>query len=266
MRMHTLLVLYWAIVSFVFGAIVGSFLNVVIVRLPREESIVSPRSRCPQCGSPIRPYDNVPILSYFLLGGRCRICGRKIPVRYLVVELVTALIFVALYFKWGVTPALGVFIVFCAAMIAVFWIDLEHMIIPDAISLNFLPVGIAAAVTGSIPGVSWFYSFIGVALGGVLLYIPARIYEQIRGVEGLGGGDVKLLAMIGAFLGPYGVIFVLFVSSTLGSLVGLAGMLIGRTGSTTPIPFGPFLSIAAVLYVLVGQQLTTRFLALTPFL
>ncbi len=252
--------LFLAIASFVLGSVIGSFLNVVIVRLPREKSIVSPRSQCPQCGSLIRWYDNIPILSYLLLLGRCRDCSGRISARYLVTELVTAFLFLAVYLKWGATPTSGVYWAFCSVMIAIFWIDLEHMIIPDVISLNCIPVGISAAIVGIIPGTDWKNSLIGTILGAAVLWVPAEVYRRIRGIEGLGGGDIKLLAMIGAFTGPFGVLFVLLVASTLGAVIGLLGMATRRTESTTPIPFGPFLTLAALLYALAGQEIIKRVL------
>ena len=251
--------LFFSIFSFLFGAAVGSFLNVVIVRLPQQESLVSPPSRCPKCGRSIRFYDNIPILSWLMLGGRCRDCDQRIPVRYPLVELSTALMFTGLFLVWGLQPATLVYFCFCAAMIAVFWIDLKHMIIPDAISLNLIPVGMACSVAGLLPDMNWKQSLFGFVLGGLVLYVPAAIYEKLRGIEGLGGGDVKLLAMIGAFTGPVGVLFVLFVSSTVGSLFGLVGMASAGAGSTTPIPFGPFITSAAVLYVFAGTRILAAF-------
>ena len=253
--MFTTYFVLWAVYFFVLGAAVGSFLNVVIVRIPFEQSIVVPRSKCPTCGSQIRAYDNIPLLSYLLLHARCRDCGTHISIRYPLVELITAVCFLGLYMKYGLSPALGVFGVFCAAMIVVFCIDLEHMIIPDAISLNLIPVGMASAVIGILPDMDWKSSLIGFVLGGAVLYVPALIYFLIRGVEGLGGGDVKLLAMMGAFLGPYGVIFVLLASSFVGSIVGILGMIFRKTDSTTPIPYGPFIAGAGMLYVFVGQEI-----------
>jgi leader peptidase (prepilin peptidase)/N-methyltransferase len=176
------------------------------------------------------------------------------------VELTTGLVFAALHQKFGLTPALGVFCIFCAAMIAVFWIDLDHLIIPDAISLNGIPIGVAASITGAIPGMDWKLSLFGTVLGGAVLYVPAVLYEIVRGVEGLGGGDVKLLAMMGAFLGPSGVIFVLLLSSTLGSAAGLAALIARRGSSTTPIPYGPFLTVSAVAYLFVGDRVIDFFL------
>ena len=258
--------LVWAVGCFLIGAIVGSFLNVVIARVPVDESIVHPPSHCPECDHPIRWYDNIPIVGYFVLLGRCRDCGGRISIRYPFIEFLFAGLSLALYWKYDLSPAFVVFFVFIAAMIAVFWIDLDHMIIPDVISLNGTVVGLAAATGGLLPGVTWPDSYIGLILGGLILYIPAVVYEKIRGIEGLGGGDIKLLAMIGTFVGPYGVIFVLFFASFIGSLTAFAGMALRRTESSTPIPFGPFLSAAAVLYVFVGQEAMVRFLDFSRYL
>ncbi len=250
---------YWVMGSFLFGAIVGSFLNVVIVRLPQEKSIAMPASHCQTCGEIIRFFDNIPILSFLMLRGRCRHCGTRISFRYPLVEFITACLCTGMYVKWGVTPAAGVFFVFCSAMVAVFWIDLDHMIIPDAISLPGMAVGLLAAILGFIPDLDWKLSVVGLVLGGAILYVPAVIYKKIRGIEGLGGGDIKLLAMMGAFTGPYGVIFILFLSSLIGSLAALIGMGFRRNGAATPIPFGPFLTASALVYVFAGREIIARF-------
>jgi leader peptidase (prepilin peptidase) / N-methyltransferase len=239
----------------------GSFLNVVILRVPLGESIVSPGSRCPKCRQPIRFYDNVPILSFIILGGRCRDCGAPISWRYPLIEFISACLSLGLYYKFGFTPAYLILFAFCASMLIIFWIDLDHMIIPDTISLGGLIVGVVATVFGIIPGMTWKMSVIGLMFGALVLYIPAVVYEKLRGIEGLGGGDVKLLAMIGAFCGPYGALFVLIVSSLVGSLAGILNMAFRGGSSTTPIPFGPFLASAAVLYVFAGQIIIQQFLA-----
>jgi leader peptidase (prepilin peptidase) / N-methyltransferase len=251
--MDTHLHLFLAISCFCFGAIVGSFLNVVIVRLPHDESLVYPPSRCPHCGHPIRGYDNIPLVSYLFLWGKCRDCGSRISVRYPLIEAVTAMLATALYLKDGITPASCVFFLFCAAMVVVFWIDYYHMIIPDVISLNGLAVGVIASTVQWIPGMTWSTSLLGALAGGLILYVPAVIYEKVRGVEGLGRGDIKLLAMIGAFIGPVGVVFVLFFSSLTGCLAALVTLFRGAH-STTPIPFGPFLTCSAVFFVFVGAD------------
>ncbi|MEW6350337.1 MAG: prepilin peptidase [Thermodesulfobacteriota bacterium] len=253
--MHVSLDTFWALSSFVFGSMLGSFLNVVICRMPEGRSVVFPPSHCPVCGAHIRFYDNIPILSYLFLRARCRDCAHPISIRYPVIELITACLSTAIYFKFGPTPAYAVFMVLCAALVAIFWIDLDHMIIPDVISLNGIPVGMACSIVGWIPEMDWFTSITGFLLGGAILYVPAILYEKLRGVEGLGGGDIKLLAMMGTFIGPYGVVFVLTVSSLLGSIVGLCGMLFRGASSTTHIPFGPFLTASAVLYIFAGPAI-----------
>lgn len=257
---------FWAVWSFMFGAIVGSFLNVVIVRLPEGRSVVFPSSRCPSCGKEIRFYDNIPILSYFILLGRCRTCGTRFSFRYPAIEFLTACLSAALFWRFGLSPELFVFFLFCSAMVVVFWIDLDHMIIPDIISLNGLAVGMVAASAGVLQGMNWKLSVGGALMGGAILYFPAVIYEKIRGVEGLGGGDIKLLAMIGAFTGPLGVIFVLFFASLAGTIFALICMTVKGTRSTTPIPFGPFLTTAAVTYVFASPLLISFFHGFQPLI
>lgn len=256
----------WAIYVFAMGTVVGSFLNVVIYRLPRHESLITPGSRCPHCHTPIRYRDNVPILSYILLRGRCRECQSLISPRYAIVELVTGLLFLSLFLRFGLTPALPVYAVFCSALVAVFVIDLDHMIIPDAISLNFMPVGLACSIAGFIPGMDPRASFVGLVFGGAILLLPALLYELLRGVEGLGGGDVKLMAMMGTFVGPVGVVFTLMTSSLVGSLVGLLGIAFGKTGAGAPIPYGPFLVGGAVLYLFAGELAIKALFGVSPYL
>ncbi len=253
--MHAGLDTIWALSAFLFGSMLGSFLNVVICRVPEGRSVVFPPSHCPVCGAHIRFYDNIPILSYLFLRGKCRDCAQRISSRYPFIELTTACLSTAIYFKFGPTPAYGVFVLLCAALVVVFWIDLDHMIIPDVISLNGIPVGLVCSIVGLIPEMDWVASITGFLLGGAILYVPAIVYEKLRGVEGLGGGDIKLLAMMGTFIGPYGVVFVLAVSSLLGSIVGLCGMMLRAASSTTHIPFGPFLTASAVAYIFAGPRI-----------
>ena len=257
--------LFCAVTFFLFGAVVGSFLNVVIIRVPLEESLVHPPSRCPHCGHAVRFYDNIPILSYFLLRGACRDCHSPISFRYPLVEAITAGLATGLYFKFGLTPATGVFFVFSAAMVAVFFIDLDHMIIPDAISLNGLPVGMIASTIGIIPGMIWITSWAGALLGAAILYIPATIYERVRGIEGLGRGDIKLLATIGAFTGPMGVIFVLFAASVTGCLAAVIAMAFQGMRSSAPIPFGPFLTVSAIVFVFFGPTIVETFVSFSQW-
>jgi leader peptidase (prepilin peptidase) / N-methyltransferase len=257
--------LFWALAAFVLGAVIGSFLNVVIVRLPLGLSIVYPSSRCPVCLHEIRPYDNIPIVSFFFLRGRCRDCGTRISFRYPFIEFTSACLSFALYWKFGLTPAFIVFFACCSALLTVFWIDLDHMIIPDVISLNGIGVGAICAAAGWIPDLDWKFSLIGIFLGGGILYIPALIYEKVRGVEGLGGGDIKLLAMIGAFTGPQAVIFVLFCSSLVGTVTALLTIAIRGGGASSPIPFGPFLTTSAIAYIFAGKQVMNYFHVLSAY-
>lgn len=257
--------LFCAVSFFLFGAVAGSFLNVVIIRVPEGESLVHPPSRCPHCGHPVRFYDNIPILSYFLLRGKCRDCRGPISFRYPLIEAISAALSLGLYLRFGLTAHTAVFFVFCAAMNAVFWIDLDHMIIPDVISLNGLPLGVIASTVGLIPGMTWSTSLAGAVLGAAILYVPAVIYEKVRGVEGLGRGDIKLLATIGAFTGPLGVVFVLFAASVTGCLAAVIGMAFKDMQSSAPIPFGPFLTVAAVVFIFSGPAMVEGFVGLSQW-
>jgi leader peptidase (prepilin peptidase)/N-methyltransferase len=241
------------VVLAVFGAVIGSFLNVVIHRLPRGQSLVRPRSRCPGCGRFIAPYDNIPLLSYVLLRGRCRNCGVRIPLRYPLVELLTASLFVASGLLFTEPAALALALVFVAAMIAVVFIDLEHMIIPNSITLPGVVVGLAAALFGfSIGPVR---ALAGILVGGGGLYAVAFGYRALTGRDGLGGGDVKLLAMIGAFLGPIGAFLTILLGSFAGSLFALAWMKFGRAGRASELPFGTFLAPGAIVALFYGSRI-----------
>jgi leader peptidase (prepilin peptidase)/N-methyltransferase len=237
----------------VFGAVIGSFLNVVIHRLPRGLSLVRPRSRCPQCGCSIAPYDNIPLLSYLILRGRCRGCGVRIPSRYPLVELLTAALFVSCGLLFDEPAALGLALVFTAAMIAVVFIDLEHMIIPNSITLPGVIVGLAAALLGvSIEPVR---ALAGIVVGGGGLYAVAFGYRVLTGRDGLGGGDVKLLAMVGAFLGPAGAFLTILLGSLAGSIFALAWVGLGRAGRRSELPFGTFLAPGAVVVLFYGSRI-----------
>lgn len=247
------------IALFLFGAIIGSFANVCILRIPAEESIVSPGSRCPHCKQPVAWYDNVPLLSWLVLRGRCRRCSGPISFRYSVVELSSALAAVALYLRVGFGVEWVVLFAFVAALIVVTFIDLDHRIIPDVVSLPGMVVGFVLSLRGEPGAVS---SAIGIVLGAGLLLAVGWGYETATGREGMGGGDVKLLGMIGAFLGWRSVPFTLLFSSLSGSAVGLT--LMWWTGSDTKyaIPFGPFLALGAALYIFCGEPLIGWYLGL----
>jgi leader peptidase (prepilin peptidase)/N-methyltransferase len=247
-----------AIVVFL-GLAIGSFLNVVIHRLPRQQSLVSPGSRCPACGYSLRAVDNVPVLSYLLLGGRCRKCRTGISIRYPVVELITGALFVLFYFVYGWTPLLAVRLVFVSAMVALFAIDLEHHLLPDAITLPGIVVGLVASLFLP-PGI--VSALIGMLLGGGVLWAIGEAYYRYSGQEGMGGGDVKMLAMIGAFLGWEQVIVTLVFSSVVGSVVGVLVIAVKRGGMKHALPYGTFLALAAVLASLWGEQIVTWYTGL----
>jgi leader peptidase (prepilin peptidase)/N-methyltransferase len=246
--------------SFVFGAVIGSFLNVCIYRIPAGVSIVHPPSSCPACGSSIRWYQNVPILSYLLLRGKCADCGVRISARYPLVEALTGLLFALVLYRIGFQWATPVYWLFAAALIVITFIDFDHQIIPDMISLPGIVVGFLCSF--AVPWVSWADSLLGILAGGGSLYLVAVVYEQLAKKEGMGGGDIKLLAMIGAFLGWKAVLPVIFFSSLMGTLVGVPVMLIKKTGSKLAIPFGPFLAAAALFYLFWGAALIRWYLGL----
>lgn len=231
------------------GAVVGSFLNVVIYRVPRGESIVKPRSRCPACGHPIRWYDNIPVLSWLVLRGRCRDCGGPISVRYPVVELLTALATGALVSRYGLGVAAGEAVVFAWISIGLGLIDLKHQILPDVMTYPTVVLGFAGALAGGLT--TPLESGLGIVVGGGIPIVVIVLYKAVRGIEGMGLGDVKYLAAIGAVLGVMGCLWVLIVAAVLGALVGLGLMVAGRGDGRTALPFGTFLAVAALVYLLI---------------
>lgn len=249
------------LVSIIVGLIVGSFINVVVVRLPKQQSLVRPGSHCTNCQTPIRWWDNIPVLSYFLLRGKCRSCHQVISVRYPVIELLTALLFLTVEIRFGWSPV--VFLrdwPFVAILLAVTFIDLEHRIIPDPLSLGGLALGLATSWMVADPG--WILSISGALLGFVLFFGLAWVYEKLSGRSGLGGGDIKLLAMVGAFLGPNGVFITILISSVFGSMVGIGWALTTEKKQwlRVSIPYGPFLVVGALCYYFLGDLLWFRFM------
>ncbi len=239
--------------ALLFGAIIGSFLNVVILRLPTDNgSIIFPASHCPRCQNTLSWYENIPILSFILLRGRCRHCQERISLQYPVVELCMALLSAAIVQRFGLTVTAAGYFLFCAALLVIIWIDLKHQIIPDVISLPGILLGIIFSFVS--PALTWQSSLIGLLLGGGVLYAIALIYYLWRKQEGMGGGDIKLLAMIGAFLGWQALPFVIFASSLSGSCIGILAMIKQGKGAKTRIPFGPFLSLAALVYLFFSDQ------------
>jgi leader peptidase (prepilin peptidase)/N-methyltransferase len=252
---------------FVFGALVGSFLNVCILRIPNGASIVSPPSHCLSCKTAILFYDNIPLLSYLILRGRCRACGAPISPRYFLVELLTAVLAVALFERFGLGFTFFVSFLFVAALIVISFIDLDVRIVPDVISLPGIVCGLVLSAVGYflvrpdaelVP--SPVSSIIGILAGGGFLLATAWLYEKFTGVEGMGGGDIKLLAMIGAFLGWPSVPITLFIASLVGSVVGITCMLLTGAGRRLALPFAPFLCAGAVLFIFFGNQLIDFYL------
>ena len=246
--------------AFVFGAVVGSFLNVCIFRLPKAESVVTPPSHCPHCNYQIRWYDNIPVFSYLLLKGKCRGCKAAISIQYPLVELLNGFLTAALFFRFGLSATFAALFIFCSALVVITFIDLEHQIIPDEISLPGIILGFVFSFI--LPWQNWLNSLIGILLGGGSLLLVAWGYEKLTGKEGMGGGDIKLLAMMGAFLGWKAVPFIIFVSSLAGSLIGISIMLIRKKDSKLAIPFGPYLAFAAIVYIFYGRKIIHWYLNL----
>jgi len=246
------------IVSFIFGSAVGSFLNVCIYRIPAGISIVSPPSSCPSCANPIAFYDNIPVLGYIFLLGRCRRCGASISARYPIVEAATGALCAALYYRFGPSVEFFAYFAFVSALIVVTFIDLKLQIIPDVISIPGIVAGIAASYF--IPSVGLVDSAGGFLLGAGFLFLIAMGYHFLTGKEGMGGGDIKLLGMIGAFLGWRGAVVTLLLGAFTGAFIG--GILMLRYGkdSKYAIPFGPFLAGGAVAYLFFGPSIVSWYI------
>ncbi|WP_028579532.1 prepilin peptidase [Desulfogranum japonicum] len=232
----------------VFGAVIGSFLNVVILRLPEEgASIVYPASHCPQCKTPIQWYDNIPILSYCMLLGKCRNCSERISIQYPLVEACMALLAAATFLQFGLGFDFFYYLFFVACLLVIIFIDIHHQIIPDVISLPGIAIGVAGSFFSQ--NITWQQSVFGVLFGGGILFLVSFVYFKIARQDGMGGGDVKLLGMLGAFLGWPSLLFIIFFSSLTGSIVGIAAMVKQKKGGKTRIPYGPFLAVAGYLFL-----------------
>ncbi len=238
------------IVAALFGACIGSFLNVVIYRLPLGQSIVSPPSRCPQCGYRLKWYDNLPIFGWLLLGGRCRNCKNPISIQYPLVELITALLFVLVVWATPPGPLMVSRLLFVCLLIPLFCIDLELQILPDQITIPGIIAGLLLSLIAP-PG--WKSALLGVLTGAGLFYAVFYLYYLWRRVEGIGFGDLKMLGMIGAFLGWKAILVTLILSSLLGALVGGLLMLVKRAGMGTALPYGTFLAIGALVAMFVAD-------------
>lgn len=245
----------------VLGLSVGSFLNVVIYRLPRGQSLVRPGSRCPSCGQPLRWYQNVPVLSWLVLRGRCGQCRAPISIRYPIVEIVTALLVVLVVAVTPPGPLLASRLVLTCVLVALFAIDLDLQILPNAITLPGIAVGFLFSLVAP-PG--WRDSLIGIAVGGGVLYAIAGAYYLVRREEGLGMGDVKMLAMLGAFLGWQAVLLTLVLASFSGAFIGIGLMATSRGGMRHALPFGTFLAIGAMVAMLAGERIIAWYLGFFP--
>jgi leader peptidase (prepilin peptidase)/N-methyltransferase len=245
-------VLAEVISAILFGAVIGSFLNVCIHRLPLKQSVISPGSRCPQCATPIGWYDNVPILSYLWLRGRCRACGRGISWRYPLVEALNAAGYGLIIWRFGLSAPALVYLLLWSALIVISFIDLDHMIIPDRITVPGIVLGL---LVGTVLLPQWWDSLLGLLVGGGILYFMALISPYLFGKEGMGGGDIKLLAMIGAFLGWKPAVLTIFFGGLLGAAVGLTLMGIRVMTREAYLPFGPFLALGAGVVILYGREI-----------
>ena len=245
---------------FFLGMCIGSFLNVCIYRLPAGKSIVRPASACPSCGTVIRWYDNIPLISYVILLGRCRGCNTRISIRYPIIEVLCGLFAMVSAMQYGYSLPALIYFILIAALLVITFIDIDHRIIPDIISLPGIPLGFISSFF--LPQLKWSDSLIGILAGGGSLLAVAWGYQLITGKDGMGGGDVKLLAMIGAFLGWKGVLFTIMASSLIGTVIGVTLMVRSGKDMKMAVPFGPFLATGAIIYIFWGPRLVEWYLNL----
>src|SRR4030066_1393819 len=255
---------------FVFGALIGSFLNVCIYRMPRNQSIIWPSSRCPSCNNPINYYDNIPIFSYYLLlRGRCRACKEKISARYPLVEALNAFFYLLVFWRFGPGWSSSVYCALCSALIVITFIDLDFQIIPDRITLPGIPLGLLAGsfllpdpfLRSSLLGIK--KSLLGAFAGFGLFYLVALSGSALFKKEALGGGDIKMMAMVGALTGWKGVLSTTFFGSLIGTIVGIFLILLKGKKKETRIPFGPFLAFGAVITIFFGQEILSWYISVS---
>jgi leader peptidase (prepilin peptidase) / N-methyltransferase len=266
---------------FMFGLIIGSFLNVCIVRIPQHKSIVLPASACPHCGAPIRPYDNIPVVSYLLLRGKCRGCKVRISAMYPLVELLTGLLFLACYWFFGLTIETLKWAAFSALMVVLMLTDLRERLLPDVVNYTGFAMGLIFSVFVATsdgtamwvsnrvfsfpppaPVLSFADALFGAGLGAAFLWVVSEAYFRLRGREGMGLGDVKMMLMAGAFLGVKRTLLTIFAGSLLGSLLGIGFILARRKDSDYELPFGSFLGMAALLVVFFGTPVVNWYQSL----
>lgn len=249
-----------SIFVFLLGSCLGSFANVVIYRLPKGESVVTPRSRCGSCLKQIAWFDNIPILSWFILRGKCRNCKAAYSFRYPLVELIMGFLFLLTFQKYQISAFTLEYFIFIFGLVTVTFIDFDHMILPDVFTLSGIVIGLVGAVLN--PDRIFLEALAGVVFGGGTLWALAYLYQIMRKEDGMGGGDIKLLAWVGAVLGWKAIPFVIIASSVVGSVVGISIMIVQKKGLKTVIPFGPYLALGSVLYFLGGDQLGLWYLRL----
>ncbi len=245
-------------IVFLLGAMLGSFANVIIYRWPRKENIAFPGSHCPQCNKAIAFYDNIPIVSWFVLRGRCRQCKEKIPFRYPLVEFLMATLFVLVWRSSGPSLLTIEYLILVFGLVTASFIDIDHYLLPDVITLSGLVIGLLGAALN--PERSFMDGLLGVLFGGGFLWAVAYFYFAIRKQEGMGGGDIKLLAWVGAVLGWKVIPFIIITASILGTVLGLALAAKEKKGLKTVIPFGPYLAFGALVYVCGGQNFAYSYL------
>lgn len=248
----------FALLIFLFGLAIGSFLNVLIYRIPRNISIITPSSFCPFCKKKIKPYDNIPLFSYVFLKGKCRNCKSTIPFHYPFVELATSAFFLLLYRKTGLTLEFLTLSILFSLLIVISFIDMEFSLIPDSLSIGGIFLGLILSLFRD--SISLKGALSGALFGGGILFLIAFLYESLAKREGMGGGDIKLLAMIGSFTGIKGALFSLISGSFFGTIFGIGMILKKRKDLKYAIPFGPFLSLGATLYILWGKIFARVFL------
>ncbi len=246
------------VLIFILGLIVGSFSNVCINRIPKNESIIYPASHCPKCRSKIKPVDNIPLLSYILLKGRCRNCKSKITIQYPIVELITGLIYLIIYLAYGLSVQTLIYIIFSSALIIIAFIDLNQQIVPDVISLPGIAIGFI--ISFFVPYISFIDSALGVLVGGGIILIIGMVGSVIFKKEAMGGGDVKLAAMIGAFLGWRYIVISLFLGFFLGALAGIFLILSKIKSREDVVPFGPFIVLGSFITLLWGEKIISWYI------
>jgi leader peptidase (prepilin peptidase) / N-methyltransferase len=246
---------------FSLGLLLGSFFNVVIFRLPEDKSIASGRSECRHCNKVVPWYLNIPIVSFLWLRGKSRCCAKPLSIQYPLVELATGVLFVLVFDTFGLTLPGFAYTVLCSYLLIISVIDFHHQIIPDELSLSGAVLGILAALF--VGEISWISSLSGFLVGGGIFFSIAYLYEKFTGQEGLGGGDVKLLAMLGAWFGLESILIIVILSTVTGSLFGALLILTGKANTKAAIPFGPFLALAAVVYLWARAPLLAYFYPLS---